>query len=172
MNESPELNATETPAAAPERAVIAAWVIGVLAISWGVGALAGWWGLPRIGEWRESTKTTEELASMGVRYFGGLGLYIGAQLAVLRAFRVAGRPEAALRWRKRFWSFHFTVLLICALGATLGAILFPLVGSLVGVTKTPRELAIFGAKTGGFFFMVWAPGVALVREFVRAGRKS
>jgi hypothetical protein len=63
------------------------------------------------------------------------------------------------------------VLGVCALGALLGAITFPIAGGLGGSMKSRDELIVFGAKTGGFFFMVWAPGVALVREFVRAGKK-
>ncbi len=43
-------------------------------------------------------------------------------------------------------------------------------GRLGGAHKTTAELIVFGAKTGGFYFMVWAPGAALVREFWRAGR--
>ena len=73
-------------------------------------------------------------------------------------------------WAARVGGFFFTVLGLCALGALLGAIFFPLVGSLGGAPKTREELVVLGARTGGFFFMVWAPGAALVREFWRAGR--
>jgi len=66
--------------------------------------------------------------------------------------------------------FLFTVLEMCALGALLGAVLFPLFGGLGGAHKTTAELIVFGAKTGGFYFMVWAPGVALVREFIRGAK--
>jgi hypothetical protein len=31
------------------------------------------------------------------------------------------------------------------------------------------ELVTLGIKSGGFYFLVWAPGAALVREFWRAG---
>jgi hypothetical protein len=71
-------------------------------------------------------------------------------------------------WSARLGGFLFTVLGLCALGALLGAILFPLVGPLGGAVKTRDELIVLGARTGGFFFMVWAPGIALVRMFMRA----
>lgn len=76
--------------------------------------------------------------------------------------------EQAKVWAERVGVFFFTVLEICALGALLGAVLFPLFGRLGGAHKTTAELIVFGAKTGGFYFMVWAPGVALVRVFMRA----
>jgi hypothetical protein len=74
-------------------------------------------------------------------------------------------------WARRAGGFFITVLGICALGSLLGAVAFPLVGGLGGTMKTREELIVAGARTGGFFFMVWAPGIALVREFFRAGRK-
>lgn len=74
-------------------------------------------------------------------------------------------------WARRTGGFFITALGICALGALLGAVAFQLVGGLGGAMKTRDELIVAGAKTGGFFFMVWAPGIALVREFFRAGKK-
>lgn len=76
----------------------------------------------------------------------------------------------AKRWGLRLAGFFLTVIGLCALGALLGAWVFPLVGPWGGAYKTREELVVLGAKTGGFFFMVWAPGVALVREFMRAAK--
>jgi hypothetical protein len=73
-------------------------------------------------------------------------------------------------WAGRVGGFFFTVLEIVALGALLGAIVFPIVGKLSGAHKTTAELVIFGARTLGFYFFVWAPGIALVREFMRAAK--
>jgi hypothetical protein len=81
------------------------------------------------------------------------------------------KKETLQVWSRRVAGFFLTVLGFCALGALLGAIAFPLAGSLGGSMKSRDELVVIGVKTGGFFFMVWAPGVALVREFFRAGRK-
>ncbi len=82
------------------------------------------------------------------------------------------KPQTIQLWARRVGGFFLTVLGLCALGSLLGAVAFPLVGGLGGSTKTREELIVAGARTGGFFFMVWAPGVALVREFVRAGKKG
>lgn len=76
----------------------------------------------------------------------------------------------AKRWGVRLAGFLFTVLGMCALGALLGAVIFPLVGPLGGAYKTRDELVVIGARTGGFFFLVWAPGIALVRQFMRAAK--
>ncbi len=75
-------------------------------------------------------------------------------------------------WAARASGFFFTVLGIVALGALLGAIIFPLAGRLGGSHKTTAELVLFGAKTLGFYFFVWAPGIALVREFMRAAKQK
>lgn len=81
------------------------------------------------------------------------------------------KRETIQLWACRAGGFSLTVLGVCALGALLGAVVFPIAGGLGGSMKTRDELILVGARTGGFFFMVWAPGVALVREFVRAGKK-
>ncbi len=82
-------------------------------------------------------------------------------------------PRTARRWAALVGGFFFTVLGLCALGALFGAIVFPIAGALAGAHKTRDELIVLGARTGGFFFLVWAPGLALVRMFMRtaAARK-
>lgn len=171
---APVFDPSAEPVGEPRPPRHAATVIGVAAgvaaACWLAGAVAGGLLLPAAGARFGWERDATELASMGVKYVGGLGLYLGALAGVTAAFRFAGRAEAATIWRRRFWSFHLTVLAICALGAALGALVFPLAGGLGGAHKTAAELARMGARTGGFFFMVWAPGFALVREFVRAAR--
>lgn len=73
-------------------------------------------------------------------------------------------------WATRVGGFFLTVLGMCALGGLLGALVFPLAGKLGGSTKTHADLVVVGAKSGSFYFMVWAPGVALVREFMRGAK--
>lgn len=80
-------------------------------------------------------------------------------------------PDQKL-WAARAGGFLFTVVELVALGALLGAIIFPLAGRLGGSHKTTAELVLFGAKTLGFYFFVWAPGIALVREFMRAAKQK
>jgi hypothetical protein len=74
-------------------------------------------------------------------------------------------------WAGRVAGFLFTVLEIVVLGAVLGAVIFPVAGKLGGAQKSTAELVLFGAKTLGFYFFVWAPGIALVREFMRAAKQ-
>ncbi len=127
--------------------------------------------IPWLGPKREWDQSHAELTLLGIQYLGGLGLYVGLHLALLRSLRRAKRFTEARCWRIRFAGFYLSVLGICALGALLGAVVFPIAGGLGASAKTRDELVVAGAKLGGFFFLVWAPGVALVREFVRAGKK-
>jgi Zn-dependent protease with chaperone function len=62
------------------------------------------------------------------------------------------------------WSLYFLTwtLGLTALGALLGLVLFPLVGWGVGLNRTPGDLALAGIRILGFYFGIWAPGIALV----------
>ena len=73
-------------------------------------------------------------------------------------------------WMHRVAGFFLTVIGLCASGGLLGALVFPLAGHFGGSTKTHEELVVLGAKSGSFIFMVWAPGAALVREFIRGAK--
>ena len=73
-------------------------------------------------------------------------------------------------WLLRTAGFLLTVLGLCALGGLLGALVFPIAGRFGGSRKTYEELVVIGAKSGAFIFMVWAPGAALVREFMRGAK--
>ena len=66
--------------------------------------------------------------------------------------------------RRLHWALHFLVWTAgtIAVGAALGTVIFPLVGWLAGLEHTPGNLALTGARTLGFYFMIWAPGLALV----------
>jgi hypothetical protein len=66
--------------------------------------------------------------------------------------------------RNLHWALHFLVwtLGIIALGAALGSVIFPVVGLIAGIEKPAGDLALTGARTLGFYFMVWAPGIGLV----------
>lgn len=139
---------------------------------WAVAALIGALLLPWLGARRGWERSEEELVLMGARYLGGVGLYVGACAAAIRACRHSRGAAEARAWRARCLGFHFVVLQICALGGLLGAIVFPVVGTLAGAHKSVSELIVLGTKTGGFFFLVWAPGAALVRMFMRAAREK
>lgn len=74
-------------------------------------------------------------------------------------------PAPRLHWSLYFLSWTGGVI---AAGTVLGAVLFPLIGKLIGAQFTVGELALTGAKTLGFYFMLWAPGLALVLTVKRA----
>jgi len=69
-----------------------------------------------------------------------------------------------LRW------IVFWVLIVagmCLQGALVGAILFPLAGSLLGMEMSLTEMAHNGIKEGAFLAFIWAPGTATMACFMR-----
>lgn len=150
----------------------AAGFLLIVFIVWLLGALAGGALAALAGTIFNSARSAGELFTLGVRYGGGLGIYAGAQFATLRQLKREGPAEKAARLRRHIGGFHLTILGLCAFGALLGAIAFPLAGLLGGSHFSSAELITKGIKMGGFYFMVWAPGAALVREFWRAGQRS
>jgi hypothetical protein len=137
-----------------------------------LGALLGAVFFPWLGTTYDWQLSAPDLLLLGFRYLGETGGYIGLHVALVRLLRREGRSTAADFLRDCFLGFYFTVLELCALGALLGAVTFPVAGRLGGAHKTTAELVLFGAKTLGFYFMVWAPGLALVREFMRAAKQN
>ena len=79
--------------------------------------------------------------------------------------------DRAKFWSRRAGGFFLTILALCALGGLLGELIFPLAGRCGGSEKTYAELVVAGVKSGAFICMVWAPGVALVREFMRGAKE-
>lgn len=145
--------------------------LALLVACWLVGALLGAWLLaPHLA--RGEPRSAEELATLGRRYGGGLGLYLGAQASVVWTLRLSGLAEAARRWRARCWGFHFIVLQMCALGGLLGALAFLGVGTLANSHRSSAELIALGVKRGSFYFLVWGPGFALVRMFIRGAKQN
>ncbi len=71
------------------------------------------------------------------------------------------------------WSLYFLfwVALIGTAGAVLGATLFPLAGWLFHLGRPAGRLALEGASMAGFFFLIWAPGTAIVLCVMRAYRR-
>lgn len=145
--------------------------LALLVACWLVGAALGAWLLaPHLA--RGEPRSVEELADLGRRYGGGLGLYLGAQAAAVWTLRLSGLAEAARRWRGRFWGFHFIVLQMCAIGGLLGGLAFLGAGTLIDSRKSAAELVVLGVKSGAFYFLVWGPGFALVRMFIRGAKQN
>ncbi|ATC65757.1 hypothetical protein CMV30_18380 [Nibricoccus aquaticus] len=71
------------------------------------------------------------------------------------------------------WSVYaaFWILGLVLIGTILGMICFPLGGLIVGAKRTSLELLIRGARFGSFYFLIWAPAVALTACVMRAYRR-
>jgi hypothetical protein len=71
------------------------------------------------------------------------------------------------------WSLYFLgwTAAITAAGALLGAVVIPLAGLVFATGKTAAQLAVAGARDLGFYFFLWAPGIALVLCVMRAYRR-
>ncbi len=71
------------------------------------------------------------------------------------------------------WSLYFLfwTAAIIAAGAAFGAVLFALAGLLFATGHTAGELARNGIRTGGFYCLLWAPGIAVVLCVMRAYRR-
>ncbi|MGC4071523.1 MAG: hypothetical protein QM760_03255 [Nibricoccus sp.] len=72
------------------------------------------------------------------------------------------------------WSVYAAawILGLVVIGAILGMICFPIGGLVVGAKRTPLELLMRGAKFGSFWFLIWAPAVAITACVMRAYRRK
>jgi len=79
------------------------------------------------------------------------------------------------------WVFMGLILmgLMTLAGGLLGSVLFPVVGSLLGMDLTLPEMAGNGFRDGAFYAFIWAPGASFVavvmavhekRKSAQAGR--
>jgi hypothetical protein len=108
----------------------------------------------------------------GVRWYAILhvacvGGFAGAVSGRRRAAGTAWRPALAAPWS---WIalWHAIVAGFCAAGALLGAFLFVAVGGIAGVAAEPARLLVMGLRDGGFYALIWAPGIAFVLCCMRA----
>ncbi len=78
------------------------------------------------------------------------------------------------RLRTGFFYCSYVALwsaLITLGGAVVGAIIFPLVGTLADVAMSARDMALSGARQLGFLAFIWAVGIAIVMAFQHAHRR-
>jgi hypothetical protein len=78
-------------------------------------------------------------------------------------------------WLQRsHWSIYAAAWIIglVLIGTILGMIFFPLGGIIVGAKRTSTELLIRGARFGSFYFLIWAPAIALTASVMRAYRRN
>lgn len=62
-------------------------------------------------------------------------------------------------------------VIITAGGAVVGAVVFPVVGTLAGMDMTGAAMALSGARQIGFLTFIWAVGIAIVMAFQHAYRR-
>lgn len=67
--------------------------------------------------------------------------------------------------------FCWVTAAITAVGALLGAAIWPLVGLCAGTPKPFGQLALSGLRDLGFYFFIWAPGTAIVVATIREHRR-
>ena len=74
-------------------------------------------------------------------------------------------------WIQWIGLFLLFTVEITAVGALLGAVTFPIAGILIGAERGWAELTLLGLRNIGFWFFIWAPGIALVRCIMRGYRE-
>ena len=74
-----------------------------------------------------------------------------------------------MRW---FLGWCLLTLAITACGAVIGALLFPVGGWLFGMDLEFATMVRNGLSDGGFFAMIWAPGLSFVLCLIAFNRKS
>lgn len=72
-----------------------------------------------------------------------------------------------------YWGALTVVYTVCfaAAGALTGVVAFVVVGTLAGMDYTATEMAASGLRNGGFFMLMWAPGLAMVLCMIQARRR-
>ena len=78
------------------------------------------------------------------------------------------------RWlHQSHWSVYAAAWIggLSAVGAILGMICFPLGGLIVGAERTSLQLLVRGARFGSFYFLIWAPAIAIAACTMRAYRR-
>ena len=103
-----------------------------------------------------------------------LGLLLAGLLGATVWFRCHGLPPARALGRpaRVIAIWHGRVLLIVLCGALLGSVLFPVAGLLLRMELTVAEMILNGVKDGGFYALIWAPGVAFIWGVTEAHRKA
>lgn len=107
------------------------------------------------------------LAKVGFYLLGLACLMLVAILFVRTQTTVAVKQvmQSAYAWLL-FW--HVCVMAIVAVGAFIGGLLFPLVGSLARLDYSLWVMIRRGLLDGGFYALVWGPGIGFVVCAIRA----
>ncbi|MBC2601919.1 hypothetical protein [Puniceicoccus vermicola] len=73
-----------------------------------------------------------------------------------------------IRWAGIFLYYTLGMVLI---GATTGCLVFLILGPLFLKDETTWNIALYGLKTGTILSGIWAPGVAIVKCFMRGAKE-
>jgi hypothetical protein len=76
--------------------------------------------------------------------------------------------------RRAHWSVYAAawILGLVVIGTFLGMLFFPLGGLVVGAKRSSAELLVRGARFGSFWFLIWAPAIAIAACAMRAYRRK
>jgi hypothetical protein len=80
-----------------------------------------------------------------------------------------------VHWLQRtHWSVYAAawIMGLVGIGTILGMIFFPLGGLVVGAKRSSAELLVRGARFGSFYFLIWAPAIAIAACVMRAYRRK
>lgn len=97
-------------------------------------------------------------------YFAVWGFAVG----MISAFAMGG---VATRWKRAlYWAgfWHAVVVTFILGGALAGGVLFVVVGSIAGMEAGIGDLFRSGLWNGGFYLLIWAPGIAIILCVIRA----
>jgi hypothetical protein len=80
-----------------------------------------------------------------------------------------------VHWLQRaHWSVYAAawILGLVVIGTILGMIFFPLGGLVLSAKRSSAELLVRGARFGSFYFLIWAPAIAIAACVMRAYRRK
>lgn len=98
------------------------------------------------------------------------GLGVAAVILYARRQTSLSAQGLAVRCWRWIGRWHLLVLAITAGGAVAGCLLFVVIGSLARLDYSFAELARNGLSDGGFYALIWAPGISLVICVMQAHR--
>lgn len=124
---------------------------------WVVLVWGAWIGANVVGAW-----TAEGAALRGYSMLAAYGvLMMGSQILLVWIAGQRGLP--ALRWSAGWlWAWHWRLLAMVLAGAVLGGLAYTVVGGLAGIGASAPERVRAGAFDGGFYALIWAPGISFV----------
>ena len=115
------------------------------------------------------------LSAKILTWLAGYGAFLGVLSVLVVLFvrhqtKLGGERLHARTWAW-FGRWHLLVLLITLCGAVAGAFLYPLFGSLIGMDLSVGRMVRLGVLDGGFYALIWAPGISFVACIIWGKRR-